>query len=178
MYSTKTGKTRNDLAKLFRGAGVEIGVERGLFSEEICRANPGVKLSSIDPWTVYEGYRDHKNQRKLDAFAEEARARLGRYKVEVMRTTSAKALELFQDESLDFAYIDGNHANPWVSDDIFGWYKKLKRGGILAGHDYTKKRRGHANDTVEAVKLLMKTFNLELTIWDGDPVPSWSVVKP
>lgn len=51
---------RNQLAALFNELefkiGAEIGVEKGTYSETLCKAIPGVKLYCIDAWTIYEGY--------------------------------------------------------------------------------------------------------------------------
>lgn len=65
-------KSRNDLAKLFNGTGAEIGVEQGVFSEIICQNNFNVKLFCIDAWILYEAYRDHMRQDKLNRFYWEA----------------------------------------------------------------------------------------------------------
>ena len=43
---------------------------------------------------------------------------------------------IFEDESLDFIYIDANHAYDFVVEDINLWFPKLKKGGIFSGHDY------------------------------------------
>lgn len=47
-----------------------------------------------------------------------------------------EALADFEDESLDFVYIDGNRTLPYITADIFGWETKLRKGGIMSGHDY------------------------------------------
>jgi glycosyltransferase involved in cell wall biosynthesis len=47
-----------------------------------------------------------------------------------------QAVTDFADESLDFVYIDGNHQLKYVVEDIVEWTKKIKKGGIIAGHDY------------------------------------------
>ena len=46
------------------------------------------------------------------------------------------ALDDFEDNSLDFVYIDGNHTLPFIAMDIFGWEQKIRKGGIISGHDY------------------------------------------
>ena len=43
---------------------------------------------------------------------------------------------LYPDESLDFVFLDADHAYESVSRDIDAWRPKVKRGGLLAGHDY------------------------------------------
>jgi len=42
----------------------------------------------------------------------------------------------YKDESLDFVFIDGAHDYESVKQDITDWYPKLKKYGIIAGHDY------------------------------------------
>ncbi len=46
------------------------------------------------------------------------------------------ALEDFEDNSLDFVYIDGDHNFKHISEDIYEWTKKVRSGGIVSGHDY------------------------------------------
>ena len=40
---------------------------------------------------------------------------------------------------LDFVYIDGNHQYDYVINDIKLSLKKLKKNGIISGHDYGSK---------------------------------------
>ncbi len=47
-----------------------------------------------------------------------------------------EAVEDFADGSLDFVYIDGNHQFKYVADDICEWSRKVRRGGVISGHDY------------------------------------------
>jgi predicted O-methyltransferase YrrM len=44
---------------------------------------------------------------------------------------------MYKDRSLDFVFIDGSHEYEDVKEDIYHWYPKVKKGGIIAGHDYT-----------------------------------------
>jgi predicted O-methyltransferase YrrM len=53
-----------------------------------------------------------------------------------MRTTSEEASSHFEDESLDFVYIDGDHTYNAVTLDLEKWYPKVKKGGLFYGHDY------------------------------------------
>jgi len=39
------------------------------------------------------------------------------------------------DESLDFLFIDGDHRYNQISKDINNYYPKVKKGGIICGHD-------------------------------------------
>jgi hypothetical protein len=155
--------------------GAEIGVERGLYSEKLCQAIPGIKLYSVDSWSPYPGYRIHVSQRKLDGFYEDAHKRLDPYGVTLIREYSTKAADLFEDGSLDFVYIDANHDFPHVTEDINAWSPKVRKGGIVAGHDYLRKREGlyicHVKDVVQAW-----TYSHAISPWfviKNDRCPSW-----
>lgn len=136
---------RNDLAALFAELGfrrgAEIGVEEGLYSEVLCKANPNLLLYCIDAWEAYPGYRDHVGVEKLQAFYQAAANRLAPYNARLMRAFSMDAVHRFHDGELDFVYIDANHELPWVIDDIYWWDRKVRVGGIVAGHDYYRSKR-------------------------------------
>ncbi len=53
-----------------------------------------------------------------------------------LQITSDKASLLFDDETLDFVFIDASHVYDEVTRDISCWYPKVKKGGIIAGHDF------------------------------------------
>ena len=139
---------RKDLAKLFRRlnfrVGAEIGVESGAYSRDLCKCNPRAKIYLIDCWKAYRGYREHITQAKLDTFYDKVQERLksfGNY--ELIRKFSMDAVKDFDDESLDFVYIDANHLLEYAVPDIGFWSRKVKRGGIVSGHDYIRRAGNH-----------------------------------
>lgn len=163
---------RNELATLFKGVGVELGVERAVFSKEIIKYAD--KLFLIDPWKAYRGYREHVSQDKLDGFFKEAQERMLGKNCEFIRKFSLDAVNDFEDNSLDFVYIDANHSYENVKADIEAWTKKVKVGGIVSGHDYIRRKgQAHIFGVVDAVNELKET----VTIWRGDRSPSWSFIK-
>jgi len=131
--------SRDDLPDFFVEMGfkrgVEIGVDKGEFSEKFCKA--GLELYSIDPWKYDNDYQDSRSQNRLDFLYEHSKRVLSHYpNSKILRKTSMEALNDFEDESLDFAYIDGNHQLKYVIEDIVEWSKKLRVGGIICGHDF------------------------------------------
>lgn len=41
-----------------------------------------------------------------------------------------------QDNTLDIVFIDGDHSEEGVTNDLEIYYKKIRKGGLLVGHDY------------------------------------------
>jgi len=119
--------------------GVEVGVASGDYSHKIMRNNPQIKmLYGIDPYISHKGYTDYTKVETFDILLAGAEKRLSKYSnYTFIKEFSMDALKRFEDNSLDFCYIDGNHSDPFVTQDVFGWAEKVRSGGILAGHDWT-----------------------------------------
>jgi len=49
---------------------------------------------------------------------------------------STEASKDFEDNSLDYVYIDAGHTYDDVINDLNAWCPKVKIGGMVAGHDY------------------------------------------
>lgn len=117
---------------------VEVGIADGVYSQAACELNPQLKIYGVDPYHPYSDYHDYVRPvsfatMKMNAY-KAIKPYLDRY--EMMEMTSMEAVKRFSDNSIDFVYIDGNHKDPWISDDIREWTKKVKPRGIVAGHDY------------------------------------------
>lgn len=48
------------------------------------------------------------------------------------------AADGFDDESVDFCYVDAGHSYEAVSNDLTAWWPKMRPGSMFAGDDYTK----------------------------------------
>lgn len=121
------------------GIGVEIGVFKGEFSKHILN-NWGGTLYMVDPWRELDDYIDSSNHKNHgSAYSETMESIKGFEDRAIMiRALSSQAVDLFEDESLDFIYIDGNHSYNSVKEDMELWYPKLKKDGLFAGHDYLR----------------------------------------
>lgn len=135
--------SRDDLPQFFVDmgykVGAEIGVYKGEYTDKFCRA--GLKIYAIDPWKAYGDY-DKKNQKlqeRQDFLYGHTQRVLAKYPdCTIIRKTSMNAVEDFKDDSLDFVYIDGHHGFKYVAEDIWEWSKKVRKGGVISGHDYAK----------------------------------------
>lgn len=131
---------RRDLPGFFKEmgyrVGVEIGVQRGAFTRRLLKA--GLRVYAVDPWMAYKdywaftGYQNHQNK-----VYEAARKNLAPFpNCVILKQKSMDAVKDFKDESIDFVYIDGHHGFKFVTEDIYEWSKKVKKGGCISGHDY------------------------------------------
>jgi hypothetical protein len=118
---------------------VEVGAWKGksaaYMTVEIINAEKDIEFYVVDTW---EGSSEHKDNPELQElfhiFTENMRL-VDNYHIP-MRMTSLEAATKFEDASLDFVFIDAAHEYEHVKEDLNAWYPKIKKGGILAGHDF------------------------------------------
>jgi hypothetical protein len=122
------------------GVGVEVGTFRGEFSKTMLEMWNGT-LYMVDVWRgMGEEYDDISNHKNHTNIWQDAMNNIDPFydRAIMIRTNSKNASKLFQNNSIDFVYIDANHSYDFVRDDIELWYPKIKVGGYLWGHDYLK----------------------------------------
>jgi hypothetical protein len=123
------------------GRGIEVGTFKGEFSKELLTIWNGT-LYMVDVWRpLGEEYIDASNHANFEhgVYGSAMDSIKGLEDRAVMiRATSAIASNVFSDESLDFVYIDANHAYEFVKEDIAKWWPKVKKGGWFCGHDFLK----------------------------------------
>ena len=80
-----------------------------------------------------------------------------------LRLTSVEASKRFKDNSIDLIFIDADHAYESIREDIQSWLPKVKKGGIICGHDYSGQEKG----VIKAVDELLGKNKIEtiLSIW-------------
>lgn len=96
------------------------------------------RIIAVDPFL--DGY-DTSDTFSMAYPMQEVRKRLYRRILNLpnvlhLNLTSAEAATLFEDNSIDFLYIDGDHRYEAVSQDIRGFLPKMRNLSIMAGHDY------------------------------------------
>ena len=128
------------LNKIGAKVAVEVGVFKAQFSKHLLKNWDGT-LWLVDPWRAFEegeGYVDASNHKKHQTAYLEAMQNIEGYESRafMLRGLSSDMASRFEDNSLDLVYLDGNHAYEWVKEDIELWWPKIKKGGVLTGHDY------------------------------------------
>lgn len=171
-------KNREELAEYFAELGLkigaEIGVEQGVYTEVLCKA--GLEIYAVDPWQAYSGYRDHVNQEKLDGFLEKTKKKLSQYNCHIVKKFSMDAVKDFKDESLDFCYLDANHRFVDIAQDVWYWSKKVRKGGIVSGHDFVNTNGSNACNVKNVIEAWVKSNDLELFV-TKERTPSWFYFK-
>lgn len=175
---------REELCALFRAIGAtkgaEIGVWTGDFSLLMCQLVPGLHLTCVDPWQQYPDYTEGKNdQVRLDYAYQSTLGKMAPFPHRILKMTSEAAGPHVEDGSLDFVYIDGNHARAFVELDLKVWYPKVRSGGIMSGHDYELKPKHKHVEVKQAVDPFAEANGVEtLTVLMKHKAPSWYWVKP
>ncbi|MCE9634679.1 MAG: class I SAM-dependent methyltransferase [Planctomycetes bacterium] len=129
------------------GACAEIGVWKGAFSRHIVEQSRPSKLYLVDPWIfqpsrpgTFFGGALAKSQADMDQIHDDVARDIGaRPGVTILRAPSVEAARQVPDASLDWVYIDGDHAYDAVRADLEAWFPKIKPGGLVSGDDYAPK---------------------------------------
>ena len=120
-------------------SGAEIGVLYGEYSEKLCKALPDTQIYSIDPWRFYPVHNNFRKEWRYEPMYQRVVKFLAPYKnSHIIRKPSVEAAQDFPNDSLDFVFIDGDHRFQAVTNDIAEWTKKVRIGGIIAGHDFVR----------------------------------------
>jgi predicted O-methyltransferase YrrM len=117
---------------------VEIGVWKGgstaYMGVEILKSGKKIEYDAID---TFQGSKEHGVVTGLyEEAVQNLKPILDLNIVNLIKGHSQEVVSKYQDDSLDFCFIDGSHEYEDVKQDIIAYLPKVKSGGILAGHDY------------------------------------------
>lgn len=149
---------------------VEIGAWMGrstcYMAEQVKSSSKNIKFYAVDTW---DGSDEEEHQRIVQELESNnsslfevfqtnlQKCNVGDYVIP-LQTTSLKASEQFENESLDFVHIDASHDYENVLADIIAWYPKVKSGGFISGDDYVINWGG----VIQAVNEYFKNKSLVL----------------
>ncbi len=140
------------------GIGVEIGTHCGRSASIMVNAD---HLTCVDSWFDLNINNMQVNGGGEACFWKFLKARDEfPFQCDALKMTSAEAASRFEDQSLDFVFIDGSHDYDSVSTDIQTWIKKVKSNGLICGHDFDY--APVKNAVYENVKTNIKVF---ASIW-------------
>lgn len=111
----------------YAGESSEIWAKSGIFDKVIC----------VDAWkngydqTDYASKTAELAENKFDEIASKYPC------IEKCKCASLEAAGKFANGSLDLVYIDAMHTYDAVKADIEAWLPKIRKGGVISGHDYS-----------------------------------------
>lgn len=127
---------------------VEIGVWKGhsiTYLANKLKNREFVKIYAVDIFEELYAKTNYSNQDETikndvgcitDIYNYNLRNKGVREMITDIKSISWEAASNFNDESLDFVFIDAGHDYESVKKDITNWLPKIKKGGIISGHDY------------------------------------------
>jgi len=123
---------------------VEVGSWKGrsaaYMAVKIQNSKKTIRFDCVDTWTGSVTEDAHQNDQyvKTGILYEKFLFNTDRVKhiITPKRGDSVQMAATYEDDSLDFVFIDGDHRYECVKADVEAWLPKVKSGGILAGHDY------------------------------------------
>ena len=122
--------------------GAELGVSGGRFTSFLLSRLPDAKMIAVDLWDEQpprdeegaETYTAHNLPAKYE-FLKKTWDEHFPERVRMMRMRTVEAAQHVNDGSLDFVFIDADHSYSGCKADIEAWAPKVRKGGLIAGHD-------------------------------------------
>lgn len=162
----------------------EIGVAEGEFSCRILAMAQPKELHLIDPWAFQnrsDYIADHNNvaqaeqNERFHAIQQKFFREIAQGKVVLHRGFSQEVAANFKPATFDWIYVDGMHTFEAVRDDLALYLSKMKKGGLILGHDYAE----HLNSqqmsfgVVPAVDEFVRNSGWEFTLLTLEPYPTY-----
>jgi hypothetical protein len=127
----------------------EVGVYKGNFARQILRDCPTIeKYYMLDPWRHLDDWNKPANvaNKRFREFKQEAldTTEFAAQKRVVLEGRTVDVSDEIPDQSLDFAYVDGDHTLRGITIDLIRIWPKIKDAGVLAGDDFTRSAWQHA----------------------------------
>lgn len=159
--------------------GVEIGVYKAAHAESLLQNLDVSMLYLVDPYEMYADYNEGQkhygiDQDPLHLARLEAERRLEPYanRITWIRKYSEPAAAEIPDD-LDFVYIDGNHEESFVRNDIETYFPKVRPGGTVGGHDFYNGFCRDHDGVINAVSRFAVEQGLPLQV----ELPDWWIRK-
>jgi hypothetical protein len=110
---------------------------------ELINKNKFGKFFAVDSWQGCEILQEHeliKTGSIKDIFLKNVKPLSD--KITIFEDYSWNAAKEFEDQSIDFCYVDAGHSYEDISKDLKAWWPKIKSGAYFGGDDYVEKFPG------------------------------------
>jgi predicted O-methyltransferase YrrM len=132
----------------FVEVGAFYGKSAAYMAVEIANSGKNIKFDVVDTWRGSPEHQENAwdyqpemvDDTAFETFKQNLKPAEGYYNP--VKLPSTEAAKLYEDNSLDFVFIDAAHEYESVKSDIEAWYPKVKSGGFIGGHDYVPGQYG------------------------------------
>lgn len=114
----------------FCEVGTYSGMSFAYLAVEMINAGKVFDLNAIDSYTFID---EKTNLNIMDQFIQNMSPI--DCQVSIIKEQSWAAADMFPDGTVDFCFLDADHVYDSVKKDILAWLPKMKKGGIISGHD-------------------------------------------
>lgn len=148
--------------------GVEIGVAKGKNAEYILKTLNVKCLYLVDHYGAYIEDKEIVKNYQNSIYEATKIYKKYRDKLKWFSLESSYAKDYIPDD-LDFVYIDANHTYENCLMDIINYYPKIKKGGIIGGHNFEHKFPG----VIRAVANFAENQGVKFKVFKVD----WWIIK-
>lgn len=134
--------------------GVELGVLKGDTSFEILNNCENVKkMYGVDPYAAHFDGAADRTEEEMQQYETIMKKNMHRFgdRFEHIKKSSHDCADMFEDESLDFIFIDSIQLIEHLGVEFNLWYPKVKKDAYIFGHDSMS----------ESVNVALKKFRTE-----------------
>ena len=85
----------------------------------------------------------------------------------ILEMDTIEAAEKYEDQTMDFVFFDAHLSREQLENEMWAWYPKIKKGGLVMGHDY------HTRETRHAVLAFREQNNIDTPMFDYDMCFIW-----
>lgn len=139
----KTVADQLKIGDIFVEVGSWKGASAAFMAVELENLNKDIKFYCVDTW---RGSEEHNNKSSpffepllidgsiLHVFVENIKPVA--HRIVAIQSPSLEAATSFKDDSIKCVFLDAAHDYENVKADIKAWLPKVKKGGVISGHDF------------------------------------------
>jgi len=161
VYRRMVEEAPADKPSRFVEVGSWLGKSTAFLGVEVVNSGKAIYIECVDMWEGTPGNVEHERVKTevgnlYAAFLRNIEPIPGRPRI--MRMTSLEAAALHPNELLNFVFIDAAHDEADVAADIAAWLPKVRLGGYIGGHDFSR----HWPGVVKAVQTALEGKQYEV----------------
>jgi hypothetical protein len=157
---------------------VDIGTGEGGFTDHLLSNTDIETMHCIDKWEDWDNSKPDGHLHFFKTNGTErmnnAKERLEKFgdRVQFIQKSSQKAINRFDDESIDVLFLDGDITTDNFFNDMRKWIHKVKVGGLIFGAGYSKKQK-----TKMVINVIGERYNQDIKYTRSSRRTAWYFVK-